>query len=98
MKLEHQVSLIDRFWDFVFPEPNSGCWLWGGPQNGHGYGRLYDGKKAVAAHRLSLSIHGIHLQFDDVVCHRCNTPCCVNPSHLYVGTQKDNMQQAFREG
>ena len=71
-------------------EPNSGCWLWNGNIGANGYGIVPIDSKMVAAHRLSYEIwHGSAR--DLCVCHHCDTPLCVNPDHLFLGTHRENM-------
>lgn len=90
-------SIIDRFMDKVSPEPNSGCWLWIGAANPAGYGNMKLGpKKWDKAHRISYRIH--RGEPNGVVCHRCDVPSCVNPDHLWLGTQADNLADCIRKG
>lgn len=83
--------LPPSFWDHVFPEPNSGCWLWVRP-NIDGYGTFkWDGHN-VAAHRLIVFVE--ERMIDDlVVDHRCEIKCCVNPDHLDVVTNGENVRR-----
>lgn len=95
----YTAKTIKRFHEKVYPEPNSGCWLWGGNVTDRGYGRVYLNNKSIKAHRVSVEIHrNITLKKEDVICHKCNNTYCVNPDHLYIGTQSENMEQAYREG
>lgn len=80
------------------PEPNSGCWLWLGPIDPNGYGRI--SKRTfgfILAHRYAK-----HEAGNDVkgvcVLHRCDNPICVNPDHMFLGTNKDNSQDMVRKG
>ena len=77
------------FEERYIPEPNSGCWLWLGDLDSGGYGRLKIKGKTYRAHRFSLLREQ---QTDLFVCHKCDTPSCVNPDHLFLGTHSDNMK------
>lgn len=73
---------------------NTACIIFTGALFSNGYGNV-NGKRA---HRLTFAfIHG-PIAAGLLVLHRCNVRACVNPDHLYLGTQKDNIQQAVREG
>lgn len=86
------------FMEKVTFEPNSGCWLWLGADS-KGYGRTMIRRKQMAAHRLSYELHrGVTVPAGLVVLHSCDVPCCVNPSHLSVGTQMENIHDALAKG
>lgn len=81
------------------PEPNSGCLLWLGvvhPTGGHGWLR-YAGR-AQPAHRFSWENSFGPIPAGLKVCHRCDVPSCINPLHLFLGTQADNMRDMTRKG
>lgn len=71
-----------------------GCWIYQGKKEGRKgarYGCIMVGGKHVKAHRLSYSIHVGPIPEGKCVCHRCDVPLCVNPDHLFIGTQLENL-------
>jgi hypothetical protein len=93
-------ALADRFWAKVRVDP-SGCWLWTAVTNKLGYGSIgrggvNDGK--VAAHRLAYALCIGAIPPGLFVCHSCDTPGCVYPGHLWLGTHDDNMRDAVSKG
>lgn len=91
-------TLAERFEEKYEPEPNTGCWLWTAALDSKGYGVIGTGPHKVdRAHRVSYRLFkGDPTGLD--VCHRCDTPACVNPDHLFLGTAKDNIQDMIRKG
>lgn len=80
-----------RFEENYTPEPMSGCWLWHGPALRRGYGRIRVSGRNLLAHRLAYELHCEPVPAGMNVLHKCDTPSCVNPAHLFVGTQRDNV-------
>lgn len=93
--------LEDRFWEKVQKNSEDGCWRWTAALNENGYGVIRTGGKTpgnTLAHRLSYRIHYNVDPGDLDVCHRCDTPSCVNPNHLFLGTHKENMHDSINKG
>ena len=77
----------------------SGCWLWGGAQTALGYGKVLARGKLRTAHREAFEAkNGEGSAKGMVVRHTCDTPLCVNPSHLLSGTQADNVRDKVERG
>ncbi len=90
----HQPKLEDMY----IPEPNSGCWLWLGSVTQSGYGNAWTNGKNMRAHRLSWMIHNGDIPKEMCVLHRCDTPACINPGHLFLGTQLENIKDRDAKG
>lgn len=93
---------MKTFWDKCKPI-ESGCWEWqGGRTKGVGksfsYGRTLVNKKKMLAHRYAWTLKFGPVPEGMMVCHKCDNPPCCNPSHLFLGTGKDNTQDALKKG
>ena len=86
--------VLDRFWSKV--EKSNGCWLWRGAADPRGYGFFWVNGKQIGAHRFSLSLKLGRLPLQ--ACHSCDVPACVNPDHLFEGSQQDNMRDCVSKG
>jgi hypothetical protein len=92
------TTLHQRFAAKVQPPDANGCWLWAGAKSGAGYGHIGVDGMTVSAHRVSWALvngpvpDGLH------VLHRCDVKRCVNPAHLFVGTNTDNVRDAINKG
>lgn len=97
--MANRKPLHDKFWAKVSPEPNSGCWLWLGSCDHHGYGQMrVDGRGIMATH-VSLQLAGVLKPFEGACArHKCDNPPCVNPDHLIWGTLKQNSHDALSRG
>ena len=75
------------------------CWIWTGKISVHGYGIIVlPGKLEIGAHRVSYLIHRGDIPSGMFVCHRCDNPPCVNPDHLFVGSNLDNVADMTAKG
>lgn len=100
MKPSTFLGDVARFWALV--DRSDGCWIWIGECNNKGYGRFnlwHDNRRTrIMAHRLVLKLTGIALDDAAVVMHECDNPPCVNPTHLRIGTQLENIRDALAKG
>lgn len=90
------IDPMPRFWAKV--NKTVGCWLWTGSKTSRGYGDLTVMKRHVLAHRFSYEVKYGPVPAGMHVLHKCDTPLCVRPSHLFPGTDADNMLDKARKG
>lgn len=91
-----QPDTIDKFQQRIIK--TDGCWTWKGAKNLKGYGHLWVKGKNIGAHRISYMLYKGDIPNGMVICHRCDNPTCVNPDHLFLGTQKDNISDRDQKG
>lgn len=90
--------LIDRFWEKVKTDGATDCWEWSAFKDAQSYGKISVKGKARLAHRVSYELHRGRIPVGKLVCHSCDNPSCVNPSHLFLGVSADNVSDMDRKG
>lgn len=96
--------ITERFWPHVDKRTEEECWIWRGNRYPCGYGMMklwigkYNGYFTSGAHRVSWAIHFGPIPEGFHVLHRCDTPLCVNPAHLFLGTHQQNLADMIAKG
>ena len=92
------MSLRTRWLAFVPARPADGCWLWRGAKDRDGYGVIADAGRTLAAHRVGFELYKRPLPPGALLMHSCDTPSCVNPAHLSIGTKRANAADMTAKG
>lgn len=90
-------TAVEKFENRI-TKSSDGCWIWNGPSGKNGYGQYrWKGKNSLP-HRVSFLIFKGNIKKNRCVCHSCDNRMCVNPKHLWLGSYKQNMQDAKTKG
>lgn len=85
-----------RLWENV--DKSDGCWLWTGAVERYGYPIMQRNGKTVRVHRFIYEMFNSQIPAGMDLCHHCDTPRCVRPDHLFVGTRLDNVRDMVNKG
>jgi hypothetical protein len=93
------AALVERIFDRVVVDPETGCAIWRGARGGGGYASMWvHGAGCLRVSRVVMMLCGAVLKRGDVVMHTCDNPACVSPHHLRVGSQAENMADRDAKG
>lgn len=101
MSTWHGKTALQRFEEKIQPITESGCWIWTGAlvDDRNRYGSFYFGNgERERAHRASWRFYRGEIPDDLCVLHKCDVMECVNPNHLFLGTNKDNVDDKMKKG
>jgi len=103
-KLNRSIRILHHFWKrVIIPLDLNDCWIWNGWTDRDGYGKfgfIDDNgiRQMYNTHRFSYECYNGQIPEELLVCHDCDNPPCINPNHLFCGTQNDNIQDKVQKG
>jgi len=95
MPIDFQKRIEEKLQQYI-PITESGCHIWLGGVDKDGYGKIQNNKKHLRAHRVSYEFYVGIIPEGMLVRHTCDIPSCINPTHLLVGTPRDNSQDSLQ--
>lgn len=98
MRGRRTLSVSERFWAKADKRGPADCWEWTAAKTKAGYGQLAIENVRIYAHRISYELHFGPVPDSLHVLHHCDNPGCVNPKHLFVGTDVDNVADMCAKG
>lgn len=93
-----KIPLLDRIESKYEAVTESGCWIWTASVNKAGYGQISMPGRPMLAHRVCWEFYKGPIPNGKFICHKCDTPGCINPDHMFVGDHRDNMQDMRNKG
>jgi len=97
-ELNNRRAFKDKLEDYIIPVTETGCWLWTKGCDSCGYGQTQINGKTVNVHRAVWEVYNGPIPKGMYVLHKCDTPSCANPQHLFIGTQQDNIKDMHSKG
>lgn len=92
-----KTPIIQRLMNNIYKNPKNGCWEWLGYKMRFGHGKIGYRDKVYLTHRLSYEIYIGPIPKNMNVCHKCDNPSCINPDHLFLGTQLENIEDCVKK-